>query len=368
MTPALSQQHASGKRRRAVHAFLPFVFLVAACSGTDAPPPEQEVSVAPVPVLLHRAGPSTGDDMIIAPGTVRLRHETPLAFWTAGRVEELKVRQGDRVRAGQELARLDTRTLDMDVRAAQADAQRAREEYKRQQTLLAQGWVPRVRVDTAAASAGAAEAALERALFAQKNALIKAPADGIVLQRLAEPGQTVAAGEPVLLVGEYRSGFVLRVPLVAADAGRVRVGMPAEVRFPDGSAPPAMGQLIEIAGRGDERTGTFQVEVALPANPSLRSGQLGEVRLAAAARSEAPIVLPATALFGVRAGEGFVWRFNPQSRKVEPVRVETGAVNGDGVTIEAGLRRGDLVVRSGVDRLTAGQSVVPVSPGQARPS
>jgi RND family efflux transporter MFP subunit len=368
MPPALSQPLPSGKKPWAVCALLPVALLLAACSEADAPPPEKDASAAPVPVLLHRAGPSTGGDMIIAPGTVRLRHETPLAFWTAGRVDLLKVRQGDRVRAGQELARLDTRTLDMDVRAAEADARRAREELKRQQTLLAQGWVPRVRVDTAAASAGAADAALERALFAQKNALIKAPADGIVLQRLAEPGQTVAAGEPVLLVGEYRSGFVLRVPLVAADAARVRVGMPAEVRFPDGSAPPTMGQLIEIAGRADERTGTFQVEVALPANASLKSGQLGEVRLAAEARSEAPIVLPATALFGVRAGEGFVWKFDPASRKVEPVRVETGAVSGDGVTIEAGLRRGDLVVRSGVDRLTAGQRVVPATPGQARPS
>ncbi|WP_448580488.1 efflux RND transporter periplasmic adaptor subunit [Thermaurantiacus sp.] len=351
-----------------MRALLPVALLLASCSQGDAPASEREEPAAPVPVLLHRAGPSTGNALIIAPGTVRLRHETPLAFWTAGRVASVNVRQGDRVRAGQELARLDTRTLDMDVRAAQADARRAREELKRQETLLAQGWVPRVRVDTAAAAAGAADAALERALFAQKNAIIRAPADGIVLERLAEPGQTVAAGEPVLLVGEYRSGFVLRVPLVAADAARVRVGMPAQVRFPDASAPPTMGQLIEIAGRADERTGTFQVEVALPANPSLKSGQLGEVRIAAEARSEAPILLPATALFGVRAGEGFVWRFDPVSRKVEPVRVETGAVSAQGVTIEAGLRPGDLVVRSGVDRLTAGQRVVPATPAQARRS
>lgn len=346
--------------------------VLVACTEAEAPP--EPVDTAPVPVLLHRAGLATEAEAIVAPGTVRLRNETPLAFWTTGRVAGVAARQGDRVRAGQELARLDTRTLDMDVRAARSDAARAREELERQRKLLTQGWVPRARVDSAAAAAGAADAALERALFAQKNGRIVAPADGVILERLAEPGQTVSAGQPVLVIGEYRSGYVLRVPMVASDVARVRLGMPVGVRFPGGAAPPMMGELIEIAGRADERTGTFRVEARLPSHPALKSGLLGEARLELDRRAEGPIVIPATALFGARAGEAFVWRYEPGvgtgngNGKVQPVLVRTGAVNDQGVAIEAGLKPGDLVVGSGVDRLTAGQAVVPARNSRATAS
>lgn len=360
----------SGSSGALARILLPLALMLAAsalaaCSKEDAPASEASPAAEPVAVLLHRAGTANEGEAIRAPGTVRLRNETPLAFWTVGRVASVAVRQGDRVVAGRELARLDTRTLDMDVRAARADAERAREELARQKKLLAQGWVPRARVDAAAAAGGAADAALERALFAQRNARILAPADGIVLQRLAEPGQTVGAGEPVLVIGEYRSGHVVRVPLVAADAARVRPGMPVEVQFPDGSAPPTLGRLIEIAGRADERTGTFQVEVALPPNPALKSGLLAEVRMVVDPQGEGPIIVPATALFGARAGEAFVWKYDPATRQVKPAQVRTGAVHAAGVAISSGLSAGDLIVRSGVDRLTTGQSVVPLRPGQA---
>jgi multidrug efflux pump subunit AcrA (membrane-fusion protein) len=91
-----------------------------------------------------------------------------------------------------------------------------------------------------------------------------------VLARLAEPGQTVAAGTPVILLGEFSSGFVLRVPLSAADAAGLQRGVSANVVFRDGAAPPMAARVIEIAGRADPRTGTFQVEFALP--PTRRCG------------------------------------------------------------------------------------------------
>ncbi len=312
-----------------------------------------------VSVRLFEVGAPAAPQPVRAAGTVRIRRETPLAFWTAGVVARLDPREGDRVARGTLLAALDTRTLDAEVAAAGADLARARAERERMRALLAQGWVPRARVEAAEAAEGVAAAALERARFARRNATIVAPAEGIILARRAEPGQTVAAGEPVLVLGERRSGFVMQVALAPAEAAGLAVGTPVSITFADGVAPAMAGRILEIGGRADPRTGTFRIEVSLPDHPALRSGQLGEVEIPrpAAASARAPLVVPATALFAARAGEGFVWRLDPASGTVRATLVRVGAVTADGVVIEAGLAPGDRIVLTGVDRLTEGARV-----------
>lgn len=356
-----------GRRRGNAVVAAATLFLLAACSAPEADPQDPGRDAPATSVQLIEVGARRTEGLIRAAGTVRIRRETPLAFWTAGVIARLDPREGDRVRAGAVLAALDTRTIDAEVSAARADLARARAERDRQRRLFAQGWVAQARVDAAEAAMGAAAAALERALFAQNNSRIRAPADGVILERRAEPGQTVAAGVPVLTLGEARSGLVMRVPLPASDVAGVRVGMPVEVSFPAEVAPGMAGRIIEIGGRADERTGTFLVEVSLPTHPSLRSGLIGEVRIARNAPDgpAAPLVVPATALFAARAGEAFVWRFNPASATVEAVLVRLGEVGADGVVVEGGLAAGDRIVRTGVDRLTEGARVRVAAAGPA---
>lgn len=342
-------------------AFLPTVAMVllGACGGAGDPPTRAGGETAATSVQLFEVGAAGAGPAIRAAGTVRVRRETPLAFWTGGVVARLDPREGDRVRAGTLLAALDSRTIDADVAAARADLARARAERDRQRRLLAQGWVTQARVDAAEAAEGAAAAALERARFAQAKSRIVAPADGVILARRAEPGQTVAAGEPVLVLGEDRSGLVMQVPLAAPEVAGLRVGMPVAVSFPSGVAPAMAGRIVEIAGRADERTGTFRVEVALPESPALRSGLIGQVEIARpqAAGAGAPLVVPATALFAARGGEGFVWRLDPGSGTVRATLVRLGEIGPAGVVIEGGLAAGDRIVRTGVDRLTDGARV-----------
>ncbi|WP_448581513.1 efflux RND transporter periplasmic adaptor subunit [Thermaurantiacus sp.] len=346
--------------------FLPAVLLlfVGACGAGAGDPAVQAPRQAETTVRLFEVGSTASAPVIRAAGTVRIRRETPLAFWTAGIIARLDPREGDQVRAGMLLAALDTRTIDAEVAAARADLARARAERDRQRKLFAQGWVAKARVDTAEAAAGAAAAALERALFAQKNSRIVAPADGIILARRAEPGQTVAAGDPVLVLGEARSGHVIRVPLAAEDIAGLKVGMPVGVDFPSNVAPAMSGRVIEIAGRADERTGTFQLEVALPPDPALRSGLIGQVAIARpqAASASGPFLVPATALFAARAGEAFVWRLDPESSSVKAVLVRIGDVGPGGVVVESGLAAGDRIVRTGVDRLSEGARVKVAGP------
>lgn len=342
------------------------VLILASCSPDGDEPGGTVASSAAVPVVLHRVG-AASDGVFQASGTVRLRRETPLAFVTDGRVRSVFVREGDLVAAGALLASLDRTAIDAAAVSADARASQAAAELSRQRALLRQGWVSKARVEAAEAAARAAGADRTAARFTQRFATIAAPAEGIVLARLAEPGQTLAAGAPVILLGEFASGFVLRVPLSAAQVAGLERGVSATVQFRDGAAPSMAARAIEIAGRADPRTGTFQVEFALPASPALRSGLIADVRLPQT-RNAAPLIVPASALFAARADEGFVWRFDPATRKVASVMVTIGAVTDSGVEVHSGLVRGDRIVGAGVDRLIEGQRVQPVQTQAAVPS
>lgn len=328
--------------------------LLAACTEV-APETSAE---APAPVTLHRVGSDSVGTSATAAGTVRLRRETPLAFISDGRVREIGVREGDVVRAGRLLATLDRTAIDAQVVSAATRVRQADAELQRQRQLVSQGWVSKARVESAEAAAENARAELSSARFTQRFATITAPTDGVILTRSAEPGQTLQAGTPVLVLGEFASGFVVRVPLPARRVAGLSRGDTAEVTFRDGAAPRMAGRIIEIAGRADPGTGTFQVELALPADPALRSGLIADVALPD--DSGGRLSIPATALFGARADEGFVWVVDPKTRKVRARMVQTGRVTSGGVELVSGLARGEQIVGAGVDRLTEGTVVKPV--------
>jgi RND family efflux transporter MFP subunit len=339
---------------------------LAALAGCAQPDPPAR-SEGPQPVSVHRVEAEGEASAFSATGTVRLRRETPLAFVADGRLVRLDAREGETVRAGQLLAALDAQALDSDVAAAELAVRQAEEELGRQRRLLAEGWIARARVDQQEAAVGAARAQRDAARFRQRYARIVAPADGVVLRRLAEPGQTLAAGTPVLVLGEFRDGFVLRVPLTGEEVASLRMGQPARVRLAGGGPAELRGQVVEIAGRADERTASFRVEVALPPDPALRSGLIAEARFEPLARDPdavpRPLSVPASALFAARADEGFVWRLEPErGALVARARmVRLGSVSARGVTVEAGLAPGDRIVARGADRLVEGMEVVPAA-------
>ncbi len=334
-------------------------FAVQACSPEA---PADKSAGAGAPVVLHRVT-AGGPGRFQATGTVRLRRETPLAFVSDGRIRAIEVRAGDVVRAGQMLAGLDRTAIDAAAVSADARASQATAELRRQRELNRAGWVSKARVEAAEATARAAEAERSGAQFTRRFASINAPAAGVVLARLAEPGQTLPAGTPVVILVEFGSGFVLRVPLGAGDAAGLARGQAATVRFRDGAAPAMAARIIEMAGRADEATGTFQIEFALPAHPALRSGLIADVELPRPAGAGA-LRIPASALFAVRADEGFVWMLDPRTGKVAARLVKLGPVSAGGVDVASGLRAGEFIVGAGVDRLIEGQSVRPA--GAAR--
>jgi membrane fusion protein (multidrug efflux system) len=327
--------------------------VLAGCSGSEAPK-EAATDQAPlVSVAVARATSVDGGVGLV--GTVRARRETALSFTTPGRVAQLTVEEGDRVAKGQLLARLDSVAVDSSAVAARADAARANAELKRLRDLFAKGWVPKSRVEAAEAAASAAAARVTATGFDQRFARIFAPSAGVVLRRHVEPSQTVAAGAPIVTLGEATGGFVLRAPIADADLQRVRVGQGAFVAISALGPVPVPATVTEIGGRGDDRTGTFEVELALPNRPGLRSGLIGNARVRTTDGPQA-IAIPAGAVWQARADEGFVYVVGGDGRARARI-VSLGEVDDREVQVRSGLIAGEQVVTAGIERIREGAKV-----------
>ncbi|OAO05145.1 efflux RND transporter periplasmic adaptor subunit [Parasphingorhabdus sp.] len=330
--------------------------LLFGCS--EAEPQDKPENTDPIPAATSLVQSASDVQLISAAGTIRLRRETELGFTTAGQVASVRFEEGDRVKRGATLAALDTSLVAADLASANAEQDRAEAEYARIQKLYSDGWVTKARLEQSESSTRAARAGVESASFASRTSQIRAPSDGIILTRNIDAGQIVAAGVTAIILGETDKGFVLRVPMSDADASRIRIGMPAAVKIAAISNDPIEAVVSEKDGRADPRTGSFEVSFLLPAHSRLRSGQLGSVEIQLPRVDSGDISIPATALFGLRSGEGLVFVVDENNR-VKQRNVIIGSVSDEALQIRSGLAQGETIVTRGVEKLRDGYLIKP---------
>jgi RND family efflux transporter MFP subunit len=335
---------------------------LAACS----PKKDKETQSADKPTVgVVQAVSAPGSGALRASGLVAYQREPSLSFRVPGVIDRIAVDEGDVVRAGQRLAWL--RPTEVAAGAAQAESalEVARRNLERTQTLFDKGLVAQARLDDARLALDRAKAGADQAGFNRDTAVIVAPADGIILRRLAEPAQVAAAGAPILALGEVGSGLLVKAAFASGDASRVKVGMPAKVAIRDVGPAELDGSVSRIAGKGDSATGAFDVEIALKAPKGIRSGMVAEVLLAApegATRASA-VNIPASALLDARADQGSV--FVVDTANIARRRaVRTSGVSGADVTIIAGLAPGEAVISQGAAYVADGAAVVVAQPAR----
>lgn len=292
-----------------------------------------------------------------AVGTVRYRRETPLGFTTSGKVASVRYDEGDFVKRGALLAALDSTNVGADLSVAEAERARAKAEFDRIAELYKEGWVTKGRYETAETTAKAAAARVSQARFATGTSQLYAPSSGVILARNVEPGQVVAAGMAAVIMGQADQGFVFRVPVVDRDASKLRVGMAAEITLDAVEGAPVTATISEIEGQANAATGSFTVQFSLPAHSNIRAGQIGTASIKLPAANDGSLQIPASALFGVRTGEGLVYVVDPKTNRVETRNVMIERLMDEFVIISGGLLQGDQIVVSGGEKLRTGSKV-----------
>lgn len=325
----------------------------AACTNSRAAAPAVKT---PIAVRLATVRTERMASPIAATGTLAPKDGVELSFKVGGVVARVLADDGARVRAGQLLAALDLGEIAPAVARAEAAADKADRDWRRVQRLYADSVATLAQLQDAGTARDAALAERDAARFNRGHAVIVAPADGVVLRRLAEPGEVVGPGRPVFSFGSHARGQVLRVGLADRDLVRVRLGDAAEVRLDALPGRVFTGVVSEVGAAADPATGTYGVEIALRGADGLASGLVGSVEIRPRAESEVSLV-PIASLVEADGENASVFTLDASGRRAERRPVRLAFVAGDLVAIHSGLEGVRQVITDGAGRVDAGGPV-----------
>jgi HlyD family secretion protein len=352
---------------------------------------------------------------VVATATVQTQHRANVGVQLAGTVATVQVMEGDRIRAGQTLLRLDDRELRAATSAAelavkqaelkwqawrevqapmaheaqqqaQANLTQARAQLERQQDLFRQGFIGQSALDESlrafrvaqaqARSASAQERAnaqdgIEQALArsalssAQSNlraaqarlsyTTVSAPFDGLVVNRSVEPGDTVQPGKTLLvLVPDGVTELVAQID--ERNLALLQVGQTA-IASADAYAGHKFSAVVSrIAPGVDAQRGAVQVKLRVESPPDfLRQDMTISVEIEVL-RKASVLTLPLEAVHDIESGQPWVWGVDAEDR-AQRITVNLGIRAGARVEVASGLKVGARVVTSAATGLKAGQRI-----------
>ncbi len=369
--------------------------LIAAGCSEDHPSGNNErEQTALIQVPLGKAQKAIQPVFYEAVGTIQPETGATVSAQVMGQVESVHFEEGQRVKQGDILVRIDAkkvsagfdeakaglkaahqakRAAEASHKAAQASANLAEATYKRYKALLETESISRQEFDQVEAAWKQASAALEQSRFMNQAAqeqvrqaeaalaaaesgfhdtIVRAPYDAVATTKLVEAGDLAAPGTPLFKL-EKIGALEAQVILPEAHIGSISVGDPVFVVIESQTAAPVEGKIKSIDPAGDPASRSFQVKVSLLQTEGLRSGMFARVRIPI---GEAGLILiPKTAV--VRHGEleGVFIIDEKQTARFRLIR--TGRVFGEKIEVLSGLQEDEVYVESPDHRIGVGVKV-----------
>ena len=313
----------------------------------------------------------TLSEMLPLTGSLRAVTQAAVKAKVAGSALDVRVREGDTVKAGQILASIDARDYaaraeqsrgHMAAMAGQLDI--AKQTLENNRVLAEKGFISKNAFDTAqsqyaiaAANLAAARAALASSNLSVADTVVRAPFNGQIASRSVEPGERVAIDSKLFDVVDL-SQLELEAPVPVGEIGRVRIGQPVSIRFDGVDAPVAAAVTrINPAAQPGSRSIMVYIQVANPA-ATLRVGMFGTGSVTVGSTPNA-LVVPASA---VRTDGASHSVYALSSGKLVEVPVTTAATgDADGASwtqlVNPPLKEGQQVVKNNLGALRIGSTV-----------
>ena len=302
-------------------------------------------------------------------GTLKAVNSAVIKARAAGELQGLTVREGDFVKAGQIIARIDASELQSRARQAREQAESAKaqvdvaqRQYDNNKALVEQGFISKTALDTSLANLNAAKSTYQAALagtdVAQKSVddtVLRAPISGQVSQRLAQTGERVGIDTRIIEVVDL-SRLELEATLSAADSTQVHIGQSAELQI-EGSPKTVAAKVVRInpTAQAGSRSVLAYLSIDNTANVPLRQGLFAQGTLGAA--RELLLAIPLTS---VRTDKPAPYVQAIENAKVVYKTVELGvrgAANGVNVVAIKGLTDGAVVLGGNVGSLREGAPI-----------
>lgn len=300
-------------------------------------------------------------------GTLKAANTAYVKARVPGELQGLSVREGDAVKAGQVIARIDPAEYEARLRQAQlqADAAKAQidiaqRQYDNNKALVDQGFISKTALDTSLANLNGARASFEAAGAAadvarksMADTVLKAPMAGFISQRLAQPGERVAVDTRIVEIVDL-SRMEIEAALSAADSVGVRVGQQALLQV-EGHAQPVPARVARINPSTQAGSRSVLVYLQLKPAPGLRQGLFVQGSLGTEKLKTLAVPLQA-----VRSDKPQPYVQVVENQQVRHVSVTLGArgqAGGQDMVAITGLAEGSMVLAGAVGPLREGTAV-----------
>ncbi len=305
-------------------------------------------------VAALRIGPGSIRQYVEDTGVVKSHGSQSVYLENGGRVAAIFVDEGDRVRPGDLLLRMDPTDIHLaEVAVAQAGIayETARQDWEKSQKLYQLGAISRKEYDDSRAAYQTAVASRQSAQLAlgkqRQDLIVRAPIQGEVLQKTVDPNQVVAAGAAAFVIGEPHR-LEVEVDILAADVVKVRLGNPVtisgqatgDVTLPGvvTKVAPMAKNIVSSLGVNQKRA-TVTIGFTGTTGP-LKPGYDVDIRITTRVQMHT-IAVPLSAVFDLK-GKNYVFVIEKGRTSLRPV--ETGIENDEAIEIRSGVKPGEWIL------------------------
>jgi membrane fusion protein (multidrug efflux system) len=325
----------------------------AGASGDGSPDADKKKKEEAVPVEVTALERGRIEEVLRFSANLEAERHVQVYSQAARLVRELLVEEGDRVRKGQVLLRLQDEEQRNNLAKVESQHDRARQEHERLQRLFAENLISEQKFNDTAYELEQLAIALVDAQRELGYTQVQAPIGGIVTSRLIRPGDQVTVGQHLFDLVDFNS-IVARVYVPEKNLARMRTGQQARVTAQALDGRVYTGTIDRIAPVVDPKTGTIKVTVAVGGQAGLLPGLYVDVALVTSIHDDA-VLVPKRALVYDQE-RVFVYRLG-DARRVERILVTPVLSDRDFIEPEGLLQAGDQVVVAGQAGLKAGSLV-----------
>jgi membrane fusion protein (multidrug efflux system) len=338
--------------------------LAAGCKNGKATEDADAEKNATVPVEVQ---PLKRAEMVaVYSGTapIEAHEEATVVAKVGGEVRQIFVEEGDAVKTGQVLARLDGDRLRLTLAQTEANLRKLERDYKRTLELAEKGLVPKSTAENTKYDLDALRAGYDSARLELSYTEIRAPIDGVISARNIKVGNTIGPNDPTFTVTDL-DPLLAFVHVPEKEFRKIAPGQNAEVVIDALGGARFIGTISRISPTVDPQTGTFRARVEVPdATRTLKPGMFARVNIVYERRQDA-LQLPRTAII---EADGQQSVFVVASGKAEQRTIETGLANGGWIEVLGGLKGSEQVVTVGQAGLKTGTLVKIVGDGAPQPA
>lgn len=337
-------------KKLTITSILAIVFaclIFQACSSAESSSPKPETQ-APIPVVLFPLQQQDVRQPIIASGQFSTDDETTLSFKTGGVISQVLVKEGDFVKKGQVLARLDLTEINAQVSQAEQAYKKAERDFIRTKNLYYDSVATQEQYENAQTALALADQQFAAARFNQSFSEIRAVADGYILKKYANAGQLAGPGAEILRTnGAGSSEWTFRTSVSDKEWARVLVGDSASIVTDAAPDHVLTARIVRKSEGADPHSGAFNLELMVDKgdNQQLASGLFGTVSIFPS-RTSRCWTIPHEALLDGNANKG--WVFVTSDRKTaHRIPVTIASLDSDWVYISEGLEDATSLITQG---------------------